>query len=501
MPRNGSGIYSTPVGTDGISNATIASTPYNINVHDVESDLNAPRPIVAGGTGATTGSAALANLGGETANQGVLNYDTFPFASGSFWSTPGAFGAPVAGYNISGFCVTPNAGSVVLEARVLQDPGIAGSYIPGRVFVREKWNGVWGQWTNNIRGGDLATSRTATPSDGVVYFGNTGTTYLFYSGGNFSFNGGNLSVPGGGNNLTVGGTITAGNGGTTGAYYFGNAGTKNLYFDGASYAFNGGRVVVADPTASSTPSTGALTVVGGLGVGGNLNISGGIVGASSASFATQISGRDITASRGDGTGVYNFGGTTRFLYYDGTNFNFGGAPLATIREIIKTAGSAVSASPAALQIGHLGAASETGIVIRPAADSTWAIGFANAAGSFVGNIVTTAAATAYNTSSSAELKEDLKSFDAGRIVDETNVYNFAWKQSLQQITAGEPIERAYGVIAQQAVEVYPQAVTHDEVRDWWGIDYSKYVPVLLQELKALRARVAALEGRLTAKPA
>ena len=45
-------------------------------------------------------------------------------------------------------------------------------------------------------------------------------------------------------------------------------------------------------------------------------------------------------------------------------------------------------------------------------------------------------------------------------------------------------------------------MTHTEADDWWGIDYSRYVPVLLQELKALRARVAALEGGgLGGKPA
>jgi Chaperone of endosialidase len=104
----------------------------------------------------------------------------------------------------------------------------------------------------------------------------------------------------------------------------------------------------------------------------------------------------------------------------------------------------------------------------------------------VGSIGMSATATSFNTSSSAELKEDLQSFDAGRIVDDTEVYDFKWKD----IDA-----RSYGVIAQQAVEVYPQAITHDEERDWWGVDYSKYVPVILQELKALRARVAELEGK------
>ena len=51
-------------------------------------------------------------------------------------------------------------------------------------------------------------------------------------------------------------------------------------------------------------------------------------------------------------------------------------------------------------------------------------------------------------------------------------------------------------------DIYPTAVTQTG-DDYWGIDYSKYVPVLLQELKALRARVAALEGGglISGKPA
>jgi hypothetical protein len=109
----------------------------------------------------------------------------------------------------------------------------------------------------------------------------------------------------------------------------------------------------------------------------------------------------------------------------------------------------------------------------------------------VGTINVSPTATAYLTSSSAELKEDLRVFDAGRIVDNTNVYDFKWKSTG---------ERAYGVIAQQANEVYPTAVTHNEERDWWGINYQAYIPILLQEMKALRARVAELEDKLSAKP-
>lgn len=113
----------------------------------------------------------------------------------------------------------------------------------------------------------------------------------------------------------------------------------------------------------------------------------------------------------------------------------------------------------------------------------------------VGSIYVTSAATAYNTASDVNLKEDLKSFDAGNIIDDTQVYDFAWKQTG---------ERAYGVVAQQAVEVYPQAITHiqqsEEHAEWWGVDYSKYVPVMLQEMKAMRERIRELEQLAGVKP-
>ena len=50
------------------------------------------------------------------------------------------------------------------------------------------------------------------------------------------------------------------------------------------------------------------------------------------------------------------------------------------------------------------------------------------------------------------------------------------------------------MLAQEAAEVFPDAFTHDAVSDWWGVDYSKYVPLLIAELQALRKRVAELEA-------
>ena len=104
-----------------------------------------------------------------------------------------------------------------------------------------------------------------------------------------------------------------------------------------------------------------------------------------------------------------------------------------------------------------------------------------------GNIsVANANATSFNSGSDARLKTNAKSFDAGAIIDATNVYSFEWKNNLGLT--------AYGVFAQEAIDVFAPAITYDEKEDWWGVDYSKYVPLLLQEIKDLRARVAALEG-------
>lgn len=95
--------------------------------------------------------------------------------------------------------------------------------------------------------------------------------------------------------------------------------------------------------------------------------------------------------------------------------------------------------------------------------------------------------TAYNTTSDVRLKADEKSFDAGPILDKLKVYNFRWKNNRT---------RAYGVMAQECNEVFPDAVTYIAHNDHWGVDYSKFVPLLLQEIKDLRARVAQLEEKL-----
>ena len=62
MPRVG-GVYSLPASSLGVSGQTIESAKYNGVIQDFESDANAARPVVAGGTGGTTKAAAHSGLG------------------------------------------------------------------------------------------------------------------------------------------------------------------------------------------------------------------------------------------------------------------------------------------------------------------------------------------------------------------------------------------------------------------------------------------------------
>ena len=63
MPRDGSGNFALPANTLAVSGDAISSTKYNSLVQDLESDANVDRPVAAGGTGASTASAARTNLG------------------------------------------------------------------------------------------------------------------------------------------------------------------------------------------------------------------------------------------------------------------------------------------------------------------------------------------------------------------------------------------------------------------------------------------------------
>lgn len=109
-------------------------------------------------------------------------------------------------------------------------------------------------------------------------------------------------------------------------------------------------------------------------------------------------------------------------------------------------------------------------------------------GSTVGSISVTSSATAYNTSSDERLKENITdSADAGSKIDAIQVRQFDWK--------ADGSHQDYGVVAQELLEVAPEAVSEGETEDdMMSVDYSKLVPTLIKEIQTLRNRVAQLEN-------
>jgi len=118
--------------------------------------------------------------------------------------------------------------------------------------------------------------------------------------------------------------------------------------------------------------------------------------------------------------------------------------------------------------------------------------FLGSSGSQLGYIAGNGTGITYATASDLRLKDNAQPFDAGPLIDALNPVHHNWKE--------HPDVWDYGLMAQEVNEVLPRAVEpprkspDGESESPWMLDYSKFVPLLLQEVKDLRARVAALEA-------
>ncbi len=125
------------------------------------------------------------------------------------------------------------------------------------------------------------------------------------------------------------------------------------------------------------------------------------------------------------------------------------------------------------------------------------LNFTRNGSSVVGSVTLTTTSTSYNTTSDGRLKTRLRPLESGTALDRLNVYAFDWKD--------HPGRSGAGVVAQEAYEIYPHAVTPgdngvpgDTEYRAWQVDYSQFVPLLLAEVKALRQRMSELEAERTA---
>jgi hypothetical protein len=112
--------------------------------------------------------------------------------------------------------------------------------------------------------------------------------------------------------------------------------------------------------------------------------------------------------------------------------------------------------------------------------------FNNYANTQVGYIAQSDTGAIYSTTSDKRLKDDIEPFTRGReLLDRLPVSDFTWKING---------EKDIGVMAQDVVDVHPQAVSQRD--DTFGIDYSKYVPLLIEALQDAHKRIDALATEL-----
>jgi hypothetical protein len=149
-----------------------------------------------------------------------------------------------------------------------------------------------------------------------------------------------------------------------------------------------------------------------------------------------------------------------------------------------TSGEGVVIGPNAIQVAR---ASDTCLLLnRQSTDGLLQV-FASR-GVQVGSISVDVSSTAYNTSSDQRLKENITDAnDAGDKIDAIKVRQYDWKV--------DGSHQDYGMIAQELLEVAPEAVHQPEdSEEMMGVDYSKLVPMLIKEIQSLRNRVAQLEA-------
>jgi hypothetical protein len=119
----------------------------------------------------------------------------------------------------------------------------------------------------------------------------------------------------------------------------------------------------------------------------------------------------------------------------------------------------------------------------------------------VGNITTNGSDITIGYMSDKRLKENVKPVaNSGEIIDAMEPVTYDWKYSPNHT-------KGVGFLAQDLYKVFPNAVSvgdsgsvdsNGHVEKPWGVDYSKPMPVVIAELKSLRARLAADEATIVA---
>lgn len=223
-------------------------------------------------------------------------------------------------------------------------------------------------------------------------------------------------------------------------------------------AFIVNRVVdVTSSTASTSTSTGALIVTGGVGVGGAL-YAGGIIHATDATASTSTSTGSLVVTGGVGVGSSLYVGTKTRLFFD-----------STVANAVEIADTRVGSPGLATLISFINNSSST-------------VGSITFNGGFTGVV--------YNTTSDERLKpnRDRLPLNAGReVIDALEVYDYDRE--------GNGI-RGIGLLAQQAYEVHKSLATPGMKDGWWAAEKAAPMPFVIVNMQLNNARLDRIEQQL-----
>ena len=123
-----------------------------------------------------------------------------------------------------------------------------------------------------------------------------------------------------------------------------------------------------------------------------------------------------------------------------------------------------------------------------------AIQFRHNASTVVGTVVTSASATAYNTSSDYRLKENVDyTWDATTRLKQLKPARFNFITDADTLVDGFLAHEVSSIVP-EAITGAKDAVDADGNPDYQGIDQSKLVPLLVKTIQELEARITALES-------
>jgi len=214
--------------------------------------------------------------------------------------------------------------------------------------------------------------------------------------------------------------------------------------------------------------------------GGKLDVSGGY----SYLYGLRISGNDTgntiyqNAAIGISSGNYITFSTNSAGPYERARIDSSGNLLV---------GTTSSAGSYLFQISGNFSGSY-GQLVKSSASSGYMISFNTSSGQ-AGYISSSGTSTSYVASSDQRLKENI--VDAPSALGSINaikVRSFDWKSD------GSHVD--YGYIAQELLEVVPEAVSvHEDPEQMMGVDFGKLTPRLVKAIQELTARLEALEAK------